>query len=299
MRSDLPRTPKPKSARDDLDAAAARGIIEVIGWWRARQRKSVKRIRPERHRAGPLGKRRCKMRKHVSWVSIAALAGIVSCFVAAAQAGPVYVTAGEAGTVSFTAGDIKAIMAAHGVPLHNDDYQYGISAIRAMPIVGGSHAYTINGLYYDQLGWDADFLDSGGNPAGLALFCDDVTDAVSYMIIDLPWDTFPSGVGGANPVVAVDGASVFSFDFWVGDGGIWAGSWQFVVDGAKYTRGTPQAPSVWLSDFHGVFSGTGVDGPIGGNFEIPDSAVPEPITALGIFLGLASLGGYMRRRRMA
>ena len=241
------------------------------------------------------------MRKHVSRVDIVAVAGVILCLVAAAQAGTVYVTAGEGATVSFTAADIKAIMAAQGVLLYNDDYQYAISAIRAMPIVGGTHDYTINGIDNPDLSpdkWDVDFLAMNGSPNRVALYYD-LPDAFPYMIIDLPWYTFPSGVGGADAIIPVDDASLFSFDFWVGDGGIWAGGWEFVVDGFKYTRGSPQAPGVLVGDFQGEFSGTGAEDPIAGNFEILGSSVPEPLTALGIFLGLASLGGYMRRRRLA
>src|SRR3970040_1495791 len=59
----------------------------------------------------------------------------------------------NADTVNFTAADIKATMAAAGAPLSHGANQWGLWAVRAMPIVGGSGLYTITSGATSQTGW--------------------------------------------------------------------------------------------------------------------------------------------------
>ncbi len=193
-----------------------------------------------------------------------------------------------ASTVSFSALDIATTMAASGAPLSNGTYQWGLWAVRAMPIVGGTGLYTIDAGSGSgtQTGWGAStpngaFGAAPYTPANHAWFWDaSGSEAGStaanplYMIMDKPANTFVSytfdgsgafvgsappiylpgydgGFGGTNIVTAVGSSSMFSFDFTLGSGATWDGMWQFVVDGSKYTAGTESSPGAWVEDFFG------------------------------------------------
>jgi len=105
---------------------------------------------------------------------------------------------------------------------------------------------------------------------------------------------YDGGAGGTNVITAVGDANAFSFDFTLDAGATWTGAWEFLVDGSKYTLGTAASPGVWQEDF---FGGYGTGGGLPGNME-SGYMVPEPLTMLGMFLGLGSVGAYIRKRRM-
>lgn len=198
----------------------------------------------------------------------------------------------EAASFSFTASDVKTVMSAAGAPLSDTTNQWGLWAVRAMPVVGGSGLYTIDSGATTQTGWGVSapngvfgaapytasnhvwFWDASGSEAWLA-------SNPLYMIMSQPASTFESytfdgfggfvgacpptclasgyngGVGGTNYVTAVDDNSLFTVNFTLGTGATWNGVWQFVVDGSKYTLGTGTTPGVWVADFFGGYWGGG------------------------------------------
>ncbi len=195
-----------------------------------------------------------------------------------------------AGTVTFTAAEIAAVMQSYGAPLDNSQYQWGVWAVRAMPIVGGNGLYTITGASNSQGGWgtSAPSWYSWNSPYGsnIAWFWD-TTGAPTYsanplyMIMSQPANTFTSYSG--NLVTAVNPASVFSFSFDLDSGATWNGNWQFVVDGSKYTLGTSGTPGVWVEDFFGGYgSGGGLANNMGAGYKVPE---PSMIFLLGIAIG--------------
>jgi len=234
-------------------------------------------------------------------------------------------------TITFSPSDVKTVMSVNGAPLHDASNQWGLWAVRAMPIVGGSGLYTILGGSTTQTGWGVDapswynwnapygtnnawFWDASGSEANLPA-------NPLYMIMDRPADTFTSytftnGVftgaappiiasnpsGGTNVVTPVDDTSLLSFDFTLGAGATWDGIWQFVVDGSKYTLGTAATPGVWVQDFfggywtydYGIASYT-LGGNLNGNSG-PGYPTPEPATMLLLGSGLIGLAGYGRKK---
>lgn len=261
-----------------------------------------------------------------------AFAVTLACVLCIAAPGTILAT-----TISFTAAQVKSEMAADGAPLNDATNQWGLWAVRAMPIVGGSGLYTIDSGSTTQTGWGVNapngafgaapytatnsvwFWDASGAevPGNLA--------NPLYMIMDQPANTFTSytfnaagaavesvppnpirapgfygGAGGTNVVTAVDDTSTFSFDFTLGVGATWGGSWQFVVDGSKYTLGTVGTPGVWNANFFGGYDFGAPGGPGGGlaNNMGPGYAVPEPGSFLLFGSTLAALaGGLWRSRR--
>ena len=241
-------------------------------------------------------------------------------------------TAG-ANTVTFTESQIRSAMAAQGAPLSDAQYQWGLWAVRARPVVSGG-TYTITGASTTQTGWGTEapssyawntygtncawFYDESGSEAWLA-------STPLYMIMDVSQDNFESytfdgaggfvgawspvggtlyasgyngGVGGTNVVTAVSAGSTFTFDFTLDAGATWNGEWEFLVDGSKYNLGTSAAPGVWVEDFFGDYTLSGGT-PGGGLNQNMGSGypVPEPVTMAGLMLGIGSLVGYVRRRR--
>jgi hypothetical protein len=118
-------------------------------------------------------------------------------------------------TITFTTGQVKSIMNGYGARLNDATYQWGLNGIRAMPIVGGSGAYTILSGSTTQEGWVVDaplYFDwSDPTPYGFpaqnspygafkyAMFSDlpgaeiDGQPATPlYMILDRPANTFNS-----------------------------------------------------------------------------------------------------------
>ena len=212
--------------------------------------------------------------------------------------------------IGFTAGDVASIMASQGAPLHDATNQWGLWAVRVMPVVGGSGLYTITGGSTSQTGWgvsapngafgaapysssnSAWFWDASGAPSYAA--------NPLYMIMDQPAATFTSYSG--NVVTQVSPGSLFDFSFTLGAGATWDGHYQFVVDGSKYTLGTGGSPGVWVGDFFGGYwqpewedghsVGNTLAGGLSGNSASGYSAVvPEPgtVVLLGtLLLGLAA-----------
>jgi len=199
----------------------------------------------------------------------------------------------EAASFSFTASDVKTVMSAAGAPLSDATYQWGLWAVRAMPVVGGSGLYTIDSGATTQIGWGVSapngifgaapytasnhvwFWDASGSEAG------STASNPLYMIMDQPEGAFESytfdgdgafvdscpgtclssgyddGFGGTNYVTAVGNSSLFTVNFTLGAGATWAGVWQFVVDGSKYTLGSEETPGVWVANFFGGYGGGG------------------------------------------
>lgn len=119
----------------------------------------------------------------------------------------------RAETIIFTTSNVKAAMTAAGAPLHNTTNQWGLWAVRVMPIVGGTGVYTITGGSTTQVGWGVAapngifgappytasnsvwFYDESGSEAG------STPANPLYMIMDVPAGNFCSttfnGAGGA------------------------------------------------------------------------------------------------------
>lgn len=194
-------------------------------------------------------------------------------------------------TVNFTAADVKAAM---GIPLNDTTSQWGLWAVRAMPVVTGG-SYTLNSESTTQVGWGASAVSFGHSPYAAnndAWFFDNSGAEVAgdpanplYMIMDRSASTFTSYFG--NTVTAVSDASSFAFSFTLDAGATWTGEIQFVVDGSKYTLGTASS-GAWVEDF---FGGYGDDGGLAGNtgngYTMP---VPEPTTIVAGLLLLLPFG---------
>jgi len=167
-------------------------------------------------------------------------------------------------TITFSAADVISVMAANSAPLHNSTNQWGLWAVRVMPIVTGG-TYTITGGSTTQPGWGVSAPNGafGASPysaANSAWFWDASGAEVAgnpanplYMIMDQPAGTFTSYFG--NIVTAVDPTSTFTFTFTLGEGATWSGGYQFVVDGSKYALGTLDSPGGWVSNFFGGYGG--------------------------------------------
>lgn len=241
--------------------------------------------------------------------------------------------ASQGATITFTAADVISWMDAQGAPLHDSTYQWGLWAVRVMPVVNGT--YTITGGSTTQTGWGVDAPNT--NPAwaaspytggAFAWFYDySGSEAAGnpanplYMIMDQPANTFVSstfngsgvwvadvppataqppgydgGAGGTNVVTAVNGPSQFTLNFTLGAGSTWSGAWQFVVDGSRYNLGTSANPGVWVQNFFGGY-GTGGDLPlnVGGGY----TPAPEPFSLLLLGSGLLALAAAARHRGRA
>ncbi|MBI2524688.1 MAG: PEP-CTERM sorting domain-containing protein [Candidatus Rokubacteria bacterium] len=231
----------------------------------------------------------------------------------------------EAASFSFTASDVKTAMAAAGAPLNDATNQWGLWAVRAMPVVGGTGVYTIDSGATTQTGWGVDapngaFGAAPYTPSNHVWFWDACgaedpacTANPLYMIMDKPANTFesykfdPPGTftgtctssaeTGCNLVTAVDDGSLFTVNFTLGPGGTWDGVWQFVVDGSKYTAGSSSTPGVWVADFFGGYDFGLPGGPGGGltgNMAEGYVVTPEPTTLL--LWGTSALGLAVVRR---
>lgn len=219
-------------------------------------------------------------------------------------------------TVSFTAAQVKTAM---GIPLNDATYQWGLWAVRAMPVVTGG-GYSIVGASgaTTQTGWGTSVPNGafGAAPytaANSAWFWDASGAEVSpnppnplYMIMDKPASTFTSYFG--NTVTAVSDSSSLAFSFTLDPGASWTGI-QFVVDGSKYTLGTEALPGTWVADFFGGYGGWngsawidtpngGLSGNSGSGYFLPASAVPEPSTVIAGALLLLPFGmSFLRKLR--
>ena len=235
-------------------------------------------------------------------------------------------TAAQADSITFSSSDIINTIGG----LHNGTNQWGLWAVRARPVVTGG-TYTITGASTTQTGWGTDapstyawhtygtecawfYDESGAEAAGTA-------SNPLYMIMDVPADNFWSssfnkngswvgdyspggggtfyasgydaGAGGTNLITAVGSSSTFSFNFDLGSGATWDGTWEFLVDGSKYTPGTYASPGVWQQNFFGDYgTGGGLSDNMGSGYPIP-----EPLTVAGLALGLGCLARYVRKRR--
>jgi len=144
--------------------------------------------------------------------SMIAVVGVMAVMLAAAAP---TLAATQTETITFTAGQVKSIMNGYGAPLNDTNYQWGLSGIRAMPIVGGTGAYTITSGSTTHTGWAVaapDWFDwSDPTPYGFtpqvspydafkyAAFSDLPGAEINgqpatplYMILDRPANTFNS-----------------------------------------------------------------------------------------------------------
>lgn len=205
-------------------------------------------------------------------------------------------------TVTFTAQDVKEAM---NIPLHDASYQWGIWAVRVRPVVtGGDYEVTGTSGMTTQEGWGATVpsdYDWSGYGKNIAWFWDESGAEVGkpanplYMIIDKPANTFESYFG--NTVTAVDDSSLFQFSFTLGDGAIWTGDVEFLVDGSKYNAGTETSPGEWVQNLFGNYGdGGGLTGNMGSGYRMHVPDCGSTALLLGSVLGgLASLGRRFRR----
>lgn len=124
-----------------------------------------------------------------------------------------FVGLAHAATVNFTADDVKNYMNTAGDPLSDASYQWGLWAVRAMPVVGGNGIYTITSGSTSQTGWGASAPGAfGSSPytATNSVWFWDASGAEAagtpsnplYMVMDQPQDNFQSnsfngtGTGG-------------------------------------------------------------------------------------------------------
>jgi len=247
--------------------------------------------------------------------------------------GPLY-----ADSFSFTASDIIAIMAGQGAPLYNATDQWGLWAIRAMPIVTGG-TYTFTGASTDQTGWgvaapNGIFGSAPYTAANSVWFYDESGSEVAgnpanplYMIMNQPASTFTSstfngsgvwvgdvppgsiqppgydgGAGGTNVITAAAPTSFFDVFFELAPGAVWNGQWQFVVDGSRYNLGTEAQPGTWKEDFFGGYDiGYGDVGGALANNSGPgyQARVPEASSVILLIAMLAGLAAVSRITRGA
>ena len=241
------------------------------------------------------------------------------------------------GSVSFqfTADDVVSAMASQGAPLSNGSNQWGLWAVRAMPTGISGGGYTITNGTTTQTGWgvsapngafgaapysasnSAWFYDYGGseipgNPANpLYMIMDKLANTFTSFTFDasgnnvgsVPPDLIvPPGVGGGgtNLVTKVSANSFFDVIFDLTPGATWDGTWQFVVDGSKYTSGTDIHPGEWVEDFFGGYTldggtpGGGLANNMGAGYQV----TPEPTTIViwSLLGGLAICVGWWRKR---
>jgi hypothetical protein len=199
----------------------------------------------------------------------------------------------KAASFSFTASDVKTVMSAAGAPLSNATNQWGLWAVRAMPVVGGTGLYTIDSGATTQTGWGVSapngvfgaapytasnhvwFWDASGSEAGsmaanplymimdqpAGVFTSSTFNAAGAWVGDCPGTCLASGYdggfGGTNYITAMDNSSQFTVNFTLGAGGTWDGVWQFVVDGSEYTLGSEATPGVWVANFFGGYGAGG------------------------------------------
>lgn len=108
------------------------------------------------------------------------------------------------------------------------------------------------------------YQDGDGNPVKITI---EVTDSDSS---DAAFDTFTT-VNGGSGVLAINFSDFTGIDF-------------TQVDKLEYTFYTPD-PDGLGGDHNFTFLKSGV--------------IPEPVTMVGVFCGLLSLGGYIRKRKLA
>jgi len=226
----------------------------------------------------------------------------------------------SADSFSFTPSQITSIMASQGAPLSNGTSQWGLWAVRAMPIVGGTGAYTITGGSTTQTGWGVSapngafgaapytqsnhawFWDASGSEAALPanplymIMTQGATTFESYAFNSsggfIGTCTFSSDPG-CNLVTAVNLNALYSVTFTLGAGATWNGMWQFVVDGSRYSFGTSSSPGAWQENFFGGYgSGGGLTNNTGPGYIV----TPEPTTLLLFGTGLAAIGGLARKK---
>jgi hypothetical protein len=233
-----------------------------------------------------------EMRK-LSFILLLAVAVAFSCAVTT-----------QGSEIEFTAQTILDAMAAQGAPLHNSTNQWGLWAVRVMPIVtGGGYTITGGSGSTTQAGWGVNAPGVFGQPpytaADSAWFWDACGAEAGcpanplYMIMDEPANTFTSYFG--NTVTAVGANSFFDVFFDLDLGATWDGRFKFVVDGSKYTLGTQQHPGTWVQDFFGGYgSGGGLAHNMGAGYEA--TSIPEPGTLMLLGSGLIGAAGFIRRK---
>jgi hypothetical protein len=211
----------------------------------------------------------------------------------------------SADVISFTAADVVSAMASQGAPLSDATNQWGLWAVRVMPVVGGNGLYTITGGLTNQEGWGVSapnraFGAYPYTPDNSAWFWDESGAEVSgdppnllYMIMDQPEASFTSYFG--NTVTAVVPSSFFDVFFTLDLGANWDGHYQFVVDGSKYKLGTEGSPGTWVEDFFGGYAdGGGLVKNSGAGYSA--AVVPEPGSILFFGTVLAGLAGALKRK---
>jgi hypothetical protein len=113
----------------------------------------------------------------------------------------------------------------------------------------------------------------------------------------LDCDTTRNMSFGGGPAGAISQTSDLLVNYWNDYLSLLAGSTtSFIVQGYRVDVTPLSLDSVGGTNFSGGNPWAQPDRDVMAQFEV--TAIPEPLTMLGVFLGLGSVGAYIRRRRM-
>jgi hypothetical protein len=138
---------------------------------------------------------------------------------------------------------------------------------------------------------------------------------VSYKSPTKAFSSIAAGTANTLPITGIFSSPQSFVALWGGDAGSDTDSWQLEAfdavsggnslglvqsgswDGDPYTQLSISSPGImrFVATWTGQVAGVGYD-----DLEFSgDSVVPEPLTMLGVVMGIGAMGSYIRRRRTA